>query len=470
MYTIYQKKVRVKSEPAYNSLPGPGCTRAEELFIEIEKKGGYSILYFLCYDSHMRITLLTYGSRGDFQPFLALAVGLQKAGHSVCLAGPRRFESFAAELAIPFAQLAGDPAELSQNFNNVGGNVFGMVRAMQEHVFPIAAQVVQQALAACRGADLLVHSFLFTSGARVFARQLDIPDVSVQTFPIFTPTRAFPNVGFPNLPPGLLSYLSHQLLTYIYQVAGNSGYQRLRRNSSLNLPEKLEWPFKAAAGRAASPLLFAFSQAVLPRPPDWKAANIHIPGYFFLDEPDYRPPAELERFLQDGEPPVCISFGSMVNRQAEKIGQALLTGLAQAGQRGIILTGWSSWKPATPPANVLYMESAPHSWLFPRCKVIVHHGGAGATGAGLRSGKPNIVVPFAVDQPFWARRVALLGAGPAPIPVKQFNARSFGVALECVLSDAAIQTRAEAVGTQIRSEDGVGNAVRLIEAHAASGQ
>ena len=412
----------------------------------------------------MHITLLTYGSRGDFQPFLALAIGLQKAGHTVRLAGPGRFADLAAQHNVPFAALAGDPAEISRKINDAGTNVYRMVKSMQEYVFAIAPQVVRQARLAMNGADLLVHTFLFTTGAHTFARELGIPDVSVQTFPMFAPTRAFPNAAFGNVPPGLLSYFTHWLATEVFWYGGNSGYARLRKLSPQDFPQKLYWPFKQTDDRPLSPLLFAYSPIILPRPAEWSAPNIHIPGYFFLDEPGYQPPAVLTAFLAAGEPPVCVSFGSMVNKDAERIGRAVLASLARTGLRGIILTGWGGWKPDETPANVLYLESAPHAWLFPLCKVIVHHGGAGTTAAGLRAGVPNIVIPFAADQPFWGKRVADIGAGPRPLPVKNLDPESLSAALQQAASDVSMRQRAAEIGEIIRSEDGVGSAVRLIEA------
>jgi sterol 3beta-glucosyltransferase len=112
------------------------------------------------------------------------------------------------------------------------------------------------------------------------------------------------------------------------------------------------------------------------------------------------------------------------------------------------------------------LEAAPHDWLFPRCKVVIHHGGAGTTGAGLRAGIPAITIPFAADQPFWGQRVAMLAAGPAPIPIKRLTAGTLIRAL-AVAESARTRECAQAVGRTLRSEDGVGNAVRLIEQHAA---
>ncbi len=412
----------------------------------------------------MHIPILTYGSRGDVQPFIALAHGLQKAGHTVLLAAPGRFADLAAGYAIPFAPLAGDPAVISARMNDAGENPIRMVRAIRDYVFEIAPDVVRGLRAALKDADLLVHSFLFTTGGHTFAREMGIPDISVQIFPMFAPTRAFPNAATANVPPGLWSAFSHWFATQVFWHGGNQGYYSLRRKFPADFPKKLYWPFQKVDERPLTPLLMAYSPTVLPRPKDWTAPHIHIPGYFFLDEPDYNPPPALANFLAAGKPPVCISFGSMVNREAERIGKAVLEALHRTGQRGILLIGWGGWTPEELPPNIFASESIPAVWLFSKCAAIVHHGGAGTTAAGLRSGKPNVVVPFAADQPFWGKRVAALGAGPDPIPVRTLDADTLTAALTRALTDASIRERAAEVGAIIRSEDGVGAAVKVIEA------
>jgi sterol 3beta-glucosyltransferase len=410
----------------------------------------------------MKITLLTYGSRGDVQPFLALALGLQKNGHHVRLAAPHRFADFAARHDVPFAPLAGDPEVISERLNAAGMNPLRSIAAIQGYVFDIAPQVLRAAFAACEGADLLVHSFLFTVGGHSWAYARGIPDVSVQTFPMFAPTSAFPNVAAPWIPPGWPSYFSHWLMTKIFWYGGNAGYPPARRaNPDISCPSRLYWPFDEKPGRLCTPLLFAFSPVVVPRPGEW-GAHVHVPGYFFLEEADYQPPAALTDFLAAGAPPVCISFGSMVNRDSGRIGQAVLEALAMTGERGVFLSGWNGWRSENPPGNVLFIDAAPHDWLLPRCKAMVHHGGAGATGAGLRAGIPGIVVPHAADQPFWGRRVAALGAGPAPISARQLTAERLAAALAEVAHPESI-TRAGLVGAMIRSENGVAQAVRLVE-------
>ena len=416
----------------------------------------------------MQITLLTYGSRGDVQPYLALALGLQHSGHTVRLAAPERFAGLAESFGIPFAALAGDPQVISARMNDAGTNAWRTVRAIQEYVFGIAGQVVRQARTALLGADLVVHSFLFTTGAHSFARELGIPDVSVQTFPIFAPTCAFPNVALAGLPVGPLSFLSHWFATQVFWHGGNRGYARLRREAPAEFPAQLFWPFRKVDGRPITPLLIAVSPTILPRPREWSTASVHQPGSFFLDEPGYAPEPSLQTFLDAGEAPVCVSFGSMVHRDAERIGHAVLEALASTGRRGLLLTGWGGWRPDPLPRSVFAVEAAPHGWLLPRCAAVIHHGGAGTTAAGLRAGRPNIVVPFTADQPFWAGRIAALGAGPQPLPVRRMDAGRLAAAIERALTDEGILRRAAQVGAAIRAEQGVNLAVRLIEAAADS--
>jgi len=414
----------------------------------------------------MHITLLTYGSRGDFQPFLALALGLKRAGHTPRLVAPGRFADAAAHYGVDFSALPGDPSEISLQLNNAGTNPVRMVKAMRKYIYAIAPKVVQVSYQALQGADLVIHSFLFTTGGHSFARELGIPDISVQTFPMFAPTRAFPNVAMSWLPPGLPSYLSHWLATQIFWYGGNAGVPGLRKSHPQNFPKKLSWPFKQDSVRPLTPLVMAYSPTVLPRPTDWTSPHIHIPGYFFLEEPDYQPPAELMKFLESGDAPVCITFGSNLNREGGRVLKTVLDSLAHNGQRGILLTGWGGNLEQRIPPNVLVLPEASHTWLLPRCLAVVHHGGAGTTGAGLRAGIPNIVLPSATDQPFWAKRVTELGAGPQPIPLKGLTTESLSAALLAAQNDANMRVRAAQVGESIRAENGVENMIRLVEDQA----
>ncbi|RIK27839.1 MAG: glycosyltransferase, partial [Anaerolineae bacterium] len=269
-----------------------------------------------------------------------------------------------------------------------------MARSIRDYVNSIAVDVTRGAFAACDDADLIVHSFLFTTGAHSLARQRGIPDISIQTFPIFAPTREYPPAALSSLPKGWLSYLGHWLNTQIFWYGGNSGYHRRRNQHPDIFSFDLFWPFDEKPPRRATPLLFAVSPTVLPPAREWgQRARV-----------GYQPPAELTHFLEAGAPPICVTFGSMIHRDADRVADSILDTMRIAGQRAIILTGWDGWHGRTSTDDFLFLESAPHDWLLPRCASVVHHGGAGTTAAGLRAGIPNIVIPFAGDQMFWGKR------------------------------------------------------------------
>lgn len=412
----------------------------------------------------MKITILTYGSRGDVQPFLPLSLGLMSRGHNVILAAPMRFKNLVEEHGINFFPLAGDPEDLSRRLNNAGYNFIKQVNEIMSHAVEIGAEMLRQTDEACRDADLIIHTFAHTVGAHTLAREKNIPDIHIQTFPMFTPTGDYPNVTMPNLGNRFLNRLTHTLSMRITMLTSTLGFDQVRRRAGLP-KRKLYHPFKDDPLRLRTPVLCAWSPSLLPPSSEWDD-RVHITGYYFFPQnASYTPPPELSEFLRSGKLPVCISFGSMVNKNAEKIDSIVRLALKQTNNRGIILSGWGSAKREST-NDLLYLESVPHDWLLPKCKMIIHHGGAGTTSAGLRAGIPQVVVPFMADQPFWGSRVHAIGVAPKPILVKKLSVEKMVGAMAEAESNVVLE-RAQVTGHAIRAEDGVGNAVRLIESYAA---
>jgi sterol 3beta-glucosyltransferase len=165
--------------------------------------------------------------------------------------------------------------------------------------------------------------------------------------------------------------------------------------------------------------------------------------------------------MDSGDAPVCVSFGSMLNRVAQKTDHIISESLRQTGNRGIILSGWSDLNKSSS-NEMLYMDAVPHQWLLPRCKMIIHHGGAGTTAAGLRAGIPNIVIPHTADQPFWGSKIYAIGAGPKPLPIRKLSVENLTRAIVESNVDR-IRKRVQAVAQNLSREDGVKNAAALIE-------
>jgi len=153
----------------------------------------------------------------------------------------------------------------------------------------------------------------------------------------------------------------------------------------------------------------------------------------------------------------------MSSRDPEATAEIVLEALKRSGQRGLVATGWGGLKGADLPDGVFKLESVPHDWLFPRVAAVVHHGGAGTTAAGLRVGVPSVLVPHFGDQPFWAQRVVRLGVGPKAIPRKRMTAERLGAAIAKAVTDENIRARAATLGERIRTEDGVGQAIEVVE-------
>jgi sterol 3beta-glucosyltransferase len=410
----------------------------------------------------MRIFLMTYGTRGDVEPFVALAHGCVKAGHTARLAAPEVYAPLAAHTGIEYIPLPGNPGDLAAAMvREAGNNPLRMIAVMTRFVFPLAAEVYGRLREIAPGSDAIVHSFLFTHSGYELAIALGVPDFSAQMFPMFAPTSAFASPGFPDAPlPGISRKWTHILFNNIFRHGGGLLYNRIRRGRP-DLPPLTGWPFSPKFGRV-TPLLFGFSEHVVPRPADWPA-HVHITGYWQLGEPrEETIPEELRRFLDAGDPPVFAGFGSAGSHETARLMEITLEALRQTGQRGILSMGAAPHLPESAARDCLAVRSVTHRWLFPRTSAVAHHGGAGTTGAGLRAGVPNIVVPFTADQPFWAARVRMLGAGPQPVPLRKLTAEKLAAAIDQALRDEKMRARCREIGKKIDAEDGVDRAVERV--------
>lgn len=410
----------------------------------------------------MNILILCVGSRGDVQPYLALSQGLQAAGHTVTLATNTTFETFVREHGVGYAPLQADFLEMMQTPAGkaalAGGNPLGLMKK----VMPMLRRILDDAATAARGAQAVVYHPKALAGYHL-AEKLGIPGFLSLPAPLLTPTRAFPS---PVLPPTLklgggFNHLSHAAMLPL-TTAPYAGLVNTWRRDALGLPPRAQFASELRREGRPVPVLYCYSREVVPVPADWEAA-IQVTGYWFLDEAQpWEPPAELLRFLESGPAPVYVGFGSMATRDPRQTTDLVVAALQRSGQRGVIAAGWGGLTTDTLPDSVFALSAAPHDWLFPRMAAVVHHGGAGTTAAGLRAGRPSVICPFFGDQPFWGHRVQTLGVGPQPISQKQLTAERLAQAIQTAVADPGMRARAEALGTKLRAEDGVGRAVAII--------
>lgn len=419
----------------------------------------------------MKILITTYGTLGDVQPYVALGKGLLQAGHQVILGTSERFRGFVQAHGLTFGHmddglLAIIDTDQGRSMLENTTNIIDVVKQnikLGKQIKPLQIAQFRETweLAKRTKPDCLLYHPK-TGAAPHIAEKLGIGCALVTPIPMLVPTSEWP---FPVLPGvklgGWYNRLSYTIISGLSGIFLGKYIRKFRNDIGLK-PLKGFDLLKNGEGQDI-PVLHIVSEAVLPRPSDWPA-SAYMTGYCFLDrEEDWKPPSPLQDFLDAGPPPVYVGFGSMAGCNPQQLAGTVIEALQRAEVRGIVATGWGGLNPDALPDSILEIENVPHDWLFPRVSAVVHHGGAGTTAAGLRSGRPSVIVPFFGDQPFWGRHVHLLGAGTKPIPRKKLTTDQLTVSIKEAVSNPDLLIKAEEIGKRIRQEDGIDNAITVIE-------
>lgn len=415
----------------------------------------------------MHITILTIGTRGDVQPYLAFAIGLKKAGYRVRLATHQKFEQEILGYGLEFAVINGNPQEAiaskeGQKFMQTK-NPLALPSRFAGLIKTFMSSALVDSWNACQGTDVIITGSIAFWGFDI-AQKLGVP-FYYATMQQFTPTKELPIQGTPpelEKLGGWYNKLTYQVLNQLFWFVFRGPVNEFRQQK-LDMPALGIWnsPFDTMR-RIKVNFLNAISPSVIPQPSDWSEYE-NITGYWFLDTPEnFVPPQDLVDFLNAGSPPVYVGFGSMSGQQAEEVVEIALAALIKTKQRGIFLTGWSGVENVDLPENIFKVDSIPHSWLFPKMGCVVHHGGAGTTAATFRAGVPGIIIPFLGDQPFWGYQSVKLGVSPATISRQKLTVDNLAEAIMKALEDKDIRDNAVKLGEKIRAEDGVKTAVEII--------
>jgi UDP:flavonoid glycosyltransferase YjiC (YdhE family) len=409
-------------------------------------------------DEPVKIALMSYGTTGDVRPMVALALGLRASGHDVTLVSDADGLALAASNGLDYRPLAGRLRDLIKPGGAAASTMEAgrlTVRSARDYTVPDRAWLETMADAAA-GADVVLGMPLagFHAGSAALAAGAKRIFAVLQPL---EPTRDFPPIvlGLLTAPRWLNRPLGRLVQSSGWLVAGRS-LNRARRD--LGQP-RISDPIQG------QPMLCAWSPTLLAAPTDWPAGRFTVTGAWHLPpDPAWRPDAELQSFLDAGEPPIYVGFGSMPTISGmDRLLDVLLKGLA--GRRILLSAGWAELGRESLGRGVHRIGPTPHDWLFPRCAAIVHHCGAGTTHAAAASGVPSIPVPFTLDQPFWADRLHAVGIGSRPLDPRRPQPDTVAAALAEVGS-ASMRERTRAVAAAMASEDGVAVAVRTIEALA----
>ncbi|RGD57042.1 glycosyltransferase [Kitasatospora xanthocidica] len=392
----------------------------------------------------MRILIVTTGSRGDVAPFTGLGRRLVDAGHRVAVVAHPTFAALLESCGLEHWPLPGDPEELIRA--RARATSPEEIRALMTAFVDGLADGVADAVAG--GADLLLTAFAPSPLSLTAGDAYGVPVLGTYLTPAFATTE-FPlpgPAGGADLgPEGNLAAGQDRL----------RGADRMFSSAVDRMRERLSLPGRTSPEPLGHtrPVVHGYSPVLLPRPADWPAP-VDVAGFWWPARPlGWQPPGDLVDFLQAGPAPVFIGFGSMAPGEGERLGELVTAAVRQAGVRAVVQAGWAGLEAAGD--GVFCVGDVPHDWLFPRTAAVVHHAGAGTTGAALRAGVPAVPVPVMADQPFWAARLHRLGVAPQPVPFADLTAERLAAAITAALAEP-VRRRAAAVAGLMAGEDGAG--------------
>ena len=410
----------------------------------------------------LRIAIATVGTTGDVLPFATLAGALRRAGHTVRAFSWELHRASFEGAGVDFRGAGPETTwdEIADTARRAADarNPLDQVAVLRDFHLRGAEDHYRALREALPGHDLVllhgVHSL-----AEAAARGAGLRWATAVFDPVLLPTGSRPPAGMPPLGPfnragwWLLDRLLGRLNGPLHRALHHSGSGSAAQVSLF---------------RARSPLLHLVAcSPALAGLPDDLPPSVHFTGAWTAQTPPAPLPPEVEAFLEAGPAPAVVTFGSMAFSDPGRLGRVVADALARAGLRGVIQAGAAGIAPE-PSSDLLPTGEVDHRSLFPRAAVVVHHGGAGTSHAVAAAGAPSVVIPHVGDQAFWADRLRRLGAAPAPVSPRKLNADTLADRLRTAATSAQVRAAAGSLQRRLAGEDGLAEAVSLVEGAAST--
>jgi sterol 3beta-glucosyltransferase len=413
----------------------------------------------------MRILMIAVGTMGDVLPFIALGAELKKRGHSVTVLTHADFKDLCAEYGLEFRLIGGSFKELAESSEGKawlesGDNLIKYMSTAKKLFKPIFSEWVKVDKFIPEYEAVIAHPF--AAYGYHTAEKYGLPFVIVSLIPWFVSGEIEP-IMVPIVSPVFRAWVNKTLNKLTIQSLWSLFKDLSRgRRKELGLPPTKPDNLWLYLHKIGIPHIHLYSPHFLGKPAD-SPPHCHVTGFCSLGlKHDYTPPASLTNFLQNGRRPVYIGFGSMTGKDPVQLTDMTVKAVKKAGERAVLLTGWGGMKHPPREKDILIITEAPHNWLFPRVKAVIHHGGIGTTAAGLCAGKPTGIVAFFGDQPFWGRRVFALRLGPKPMVKSELNADHLAALISEVCDNPAYEENARKIGHILRHEHGAQKAADVI--------
>lgn len=411
----------------------------------------------------MRISMVAIGSTGDVRPYVLLGRELKKRGHEVTIVCFDMTEKLVTEAGLNFAPLAGSVKDIFMAVMTPGTNGFTFLPKFKNALLDDLPQFLHTLEEGCKDAEAIICTF-FGSVVYSIAEKHNIPCIQTHYF-LMDYNDMFPITTAPGLKMGKAWNKVSYKMGYALINTLEWHYLSDWRSEEGMKSKKISMSPDYYINGHKIPVLYAISPLLVPRAPEWDE-HIHMTGFWTDPEPcEYEPEPSLVRFLEEGEKPVYIGFGSMVSGDMGQTLDIVLKAVAASGVRAIIGRGWGggALDAALSNPNVYVADYIPHDWLFSRVSAVVHHGGAGTTAAGVLACKPTLVVPFGGDQPFWGQRIYDLGIGPKPIKRENLTVEKLADALIKLTHTPRFNVAVSEIGERMKYENGTLLAADIVE-------
>lgn len=418
----------------------------------------------------MKIAITTVGSRGDLQPFISIGLGLKDAGYDVLIVSAKNEEDYVINYGLKFFALDVDIQELMEGNSDVqemtkGNNPIKFITShlkSSKNLKTLMIKTHGEIWKACQDADLIVFHPGIPLGFFI-AQVLNKKSVLLNPFPVVA-TKDYPSILFYSLPRLGRAYnsLTHKIFYKVFWALSKTAIVEFWNK---NVHKKVDFKTSPLIQQIKSgrPVINAYSPLTFHPAVEW-GNNVQTVGSLMIEkEENFVPTEELDDFIKIGEPPIFIGFGSMKDINSfTKTFEIISEAVTKTKQRAIIGLGWTKNSfTGNVPDNIFLIENIPFTWLFPRMKMVIHHGGAGTTAAGLIAGKPTLIIPHIADQPAWGQRVYELGVGAKPISKKNLSVENLSKAIQFALQPEIVKN-AYQLGQRMRKENGNTRAIDII--------